>query len=162
MPDLDAFIYESRSVDATKALGRRLGRCAQAGTVVGLVGPLGAGKTQLVKGIAVGLGVEDERCVSSPTFVIVREHPGRLRLYHADAYRVSSPELAAIGFDEMCQSGGIVVLEWADRVADLLPDDHVIITIEPTGAEHRRLACRATGAVSRQLIRRLAEAFPQA
>jgi tRNA threonylcarbamoyladenosine biosynthesis protein TsaE len=149
-------IYTSDSVEATKQLGRRIGQAAEPMAMVALIGPLGAGKTQLVKGIAIGLGVADERAVCSPTFVIVRQHMGRLRLYHADAYRVSSPELAAIGFLEMCSAGGIVVLEWADRVLDLLPDDRLSIHIDPTGAEQRTLTCRAGGERSRRFLERVA------
>ena len=158
MPGEQTLIYESDSVDATQRFGCQLGRHADPGTVVALVGPLGAGKTQLVKGVAAGLGVEDVRKVNSPTFVIVREHAGRLRLYHVDAYRASSPELSAIGFDEMCTANGVVAIEWADRVADLLPEGHVSITIEPTGETHRRLVCRTRGEGSRRLLDRLTDA----
>lgn len=157
MSNSSEFVFQSDSAGATRSLGRRIGELAEPGTVVALIGPLGAGKTQLAKGIAVGLGVKDERKVSSPTFVIVREHRARLWMYHADAYRVSSPELSDIGFDEMCKASGLVVVEWADRVADLLPNDHLAITIEPTGAETRTLKCRATGDTSRRLGRRLAD-----
>ncbi len=158
MPDQQALIYGSDSVEATQRFGRQLGQHAEPGSVVALIGPLGAGKTQLVKGIAAGLGVEDVRKVSSPTFVIAREHPGRLKLYHVDAYRVSASELSAIGFDEMCAAEGVVAVEWADRAADLLPEDHLSIMIEPTGETVRRLACRAHGEGSRQLLDRLADA----
>ncbi|MBN1342653.1 MAG: tRNA (adenosine(37)-N6)-threonylcarbamoyltransferase complex ATPase subunit type 1 TsaE [Phycisphaerae bacterium] len=149
-------IYESESEAATRAFGRRLGQWAEPDTVVALIGPLGAGKTQLVKGLAAGLEVRDVRKVSSPTFVIIREHPGRLRLYHADAYRVTAADLSEIGFEEMCFAGGIVVVEWADRAEDILPDDCLRITIDPTGPEQRRLICRPTGDRSRRLLDRCA------
>ncbi len=139
-------------VEETLAVGRALGGTLRAGDFVALTGPLGAGKTQLVKGIAAGLDVDDVRRVSSPTFVIVREHAARLRLYHADAYRVSSAELSAIGFHEMCTAGGLVVVEWADRVVDILPEDRLTITIEPTGAEQRRLTCHAAGERTSRLL----------
>ena len=157
MSGTDEYVFDSDSVDATKRLGRRLGSRAEPDTVVALIGPLGAGKTQLAKGVATGLGVTDERLVTSPTFVIVREHAARLRLYHVDAYRVSSPELAAIGFDEICTAGGVVLVEWADRVDDLLDDDHLTITIEPTGPDQRRLTCRAAGPRSQRLLHLLPE-----
>jgi tRNA threonylcarbamoyladenosine biosynthesis protein TsaE len=155
VPIQQSVVYESECVEDTLRFGRLLGECAEADTLVGLIGPLGAGKTQFVKGIAVGLDVDDVRKVCSPTFVIVREHPGRLRLYHVDAYRVGSIDLAAIGFDEICNAGGIVVVEWADRVSDLLPDDHLMITIEPAGESRRRLACSASGPCSARLLARL-------
>jgi len=152
MSEHPAIVYESDSVDATVRFGRCLGQRAEPGTVIGLIGPLGTGKTQLVKGIAAGLEVEDARRVCSPTFIIIREHAGRLRLYHVDAYRVSSNDLLAIGFDEICKAGGLVAVEWADRVADILPEDSLTITIEPVGPEGRRLSCRAAGPTSHRLL----------
>ncbi len=156
MPGKNHLVYESDSVAVTKGLGRQVGRYAEPQTVVALIGPLGAGKTQFVKGIAAGLGIDDDRKVTSPTFVIVREHAGRLRLYHVDAYRVSSPELSAIGFQEICTAVGVVAIEWADRIPDILPEDHLAITIEPTGAERRRLAYHAVGQRSQRLVDHLA------
>ncbi len=160
MSDRDEFVYVSDSVDATRAFGRLLGSLAAADTVVALVGPLGAGKTQLVKGVATGLDVPDERKVTSPTFVIMKQHPGRLMLFHADAYRVGGDDLEAIGLGEWCTSGGVVVIEWADRVVDLLPSDHLRIEIEPTGPETRRLACTPTGETAQDLLNRLREQSP--
>jgi tRNA threonylcarbamoyladenosine biosynthesis protein TsaE len=152
MPASMDCVFETASPEATLAFGRQIGLRARPGTVVALVGPLGAGKTQWVKGVAAGLGVSDVRVVCSPTFVIIREHQGRLRLYHVDTYRVSSADIAAIGFDEMCKAGGVVVVEWADRILDILPDDCLTITFEPTGAERRLLTCRASGPLSESLL----------
>jgi len=137
-------------VDATLQFGRRLGAALRAGDVVALVGPLGSGKTTLVKGIAAGAGVADLRQVNSPTFVIVNEYEAvresdRLEIHHIDVYRLrGSGDLEAIGFDEMCRSGAVLV-EWADRVAELLPEDRLTVTIEPTGDHSRRMHCTAGG-----------------
>ncbi len=118
--------------DATVALGRRLGRHARAGDVVALVGQLGAGKTTLVHGFAEALGVAGP--VPSPTFVLVREHRGRLPLAHADAYRLSGDADAwAIGLDELLPGPGVTVVEWADRIADLLPAETLWIRLELAG-----------------------------
>ena len=88
----------SASVDETLAVGELLGRLLTGGLVIGLVGPLGAGKTQLVKGMAIGNGLDDAREVTSPTFTLVHEYPGKLPLFHLDAYRLSKPEeLVALG-----------------------------------------------------------------
>jgi tRNA threonylcarbamoyladenosine biosynthesis protein TsaE len=137
----------SRSVDDTMAIGRAIGSGLRGGDVLGLVGPLGAGKTQLVKGIAAGLGAADLRKVTSPTFVLVNEYQGRLLLFHVDAYRLAGGrELEAIGFDELCsREGAAVVVEWADRVADLLPERRLQVRIEVTGPTQRRLTFQATG-----------------
>jgi tRNA threonylcarbamoyladenosine biosynthesis protein TsaE len=141
----------------TERIGRGLGGALQAGDFVALIGPLGAGKTTLVKGIAAGAGVPDRRQVNSPTFVLVNEYEaprpgGSLRLYHVDAYRLrGADDLEDLGFDEMCERGA-VLLEWADRVADLLPADRLTASIEPTGPEDRRLHLTATGPRSVALL----------
>lgn len=137
-------VVETSSVNETIALGRLLGAAARPGDVFALVGPLGAGKTQLVKGIAAGLGVHDDHAVCSPTFVLINEYTGRCTLYHLDAYRLRGPrDLAALGFEELCASGGVVVVEWADRVPQLVPPDATWITIEPRGESLRSLTIAA-------------------
>lgn len=111
-----------------RALGERIGRGLTAGQVVLLVGDLGAGKTTLTQGIAVGLGVTDP--VTSPTFVIAREHrsgPGRPSLQHVDAYRISSlDELVDL---DLADTDGVTVIEWGDRIAPALESDVVVVTI---------------------------------
>ena len=110
----------SHSEAETEALGRAIGLAGRGGELVGLVGELGAGKTRLVKGIALGLGLKAGQ-VRSPTFVLIREHQGRLRLYHVDAYRLeNSGQLENLGFDEIAAGDGLVVVEWADRVWELI------------------------------------------
>jgi len=137
----------SDSVEQTLAIGRALGSAMRSGDVLALIGSLGAGKTQLVKGMAAGLGVTDLRKVNSPTFVLVNEYQGRLHLYHIDVYRLShGSELQALGFDEMCSaSDAAVVIEWADRVEDALPDDHVRIHLHVAGPDRRELIVEARG-----------------
>ena len=105
------------------------------------VGFSGAGKTQLIKGIGCGLGVPPEEPVVSPTFVLVREYVGRLKLYHLDAYRLSgAAELLALGLEEMvADAGAVVALEWADRVAEAIPADACRIELEHVGENVRRI-----------------------
>jgi tRNA threonylcarbamoyladenosine biosynthesis protein TsaE len=118
---------------ATRAIGRALGREARPGTLIALIGELGAGKTQIAKGVAEGLEVPT--VVNSPTFVLMNEHVGRLRLYHVDAYRLAQPEEALdAGLIEDRQSDGVVVVEWADRLEGWLPADRLEITISGDGA----------------------------
>ena len=142
----------TRAPAETRALGRRLGAAAHPGTLVALVGPLGAGKTELAKGVAEGLGVTG--VVNSPTFVLMNEHGGRLRLFHIDAYRLNDPDeaLAAGLFDDR-QAAGVAVVEWADRLADRLPVERIELTIVPAGdgSDLREIAWRAVGAAHRRL-----------
>ena len=113
---------------ATRAIGHALGRGAGPGTLIALVGELGAGKTQLAKGVAEGLEVQT--VVNSPTFVLMNEHVGRLRLYHVDAYRLAAPEEADdAGLIDDRQADGVVVIEWADRLEGWLPADRLEIAI---------------------------------
>jgi tRNA threonylcarbamoyladenosine biosynthesis protein TsaE len=115
-------------------MGRALGREAEPGTVIALVGELGAGKTQLAKGVAEGLDVPT--VVNSPTFVLMNEHVGRLRLYHVDAYRLSEPEEAVdAGLIDERQADGVVVIEWADRLDGWLPDDRLEVVITAADAD---------------------------
>ena len=136
---------QTGSADETQAFGRAFAKRLGAGDCVALVGPLGAGKTVLVRGMAEGLGVEDTRLVCSPTYVIVHEYAGRCTLYHLDLYRIGSEdELADLGVEEML-SEGVVVVEWADRAADRLPARRWTITIEMTGLESRLLTATCPG-----------------
>jgi len=115
--------WQSDDPARTRQCGCLLGRLLRAGDVVALSGALGAGKTQFVKGLAAGLDVRADEVVSSPTFVLMREYAGRLRLYHLDAYRLHDvDELLALGWEELLEEpGAVVVLEWADRVPDAVP-----------------------------------------
>ena len=146
--------YTSHSVEQTRALGVRLGRILTGGEVIALIGPLGAGKTQWVKGLSEGAGVSDPDAVNSPTFVLVNEYAGRVYLHHLDAYRLSGPaDLIALGFDEMICSGSTVVVEWADRVISVLPEDRLTITLEIAGRSERHIRGVAYGPTSRRLLR---------
>ena len=146
----------SHSEAETEAIGRAIGMSATAGDVVGLLGELGAGKTRLVKGIAGGLEVTEQEKVKSPTFVIVREHPGRLRLFHVDAYRLSgAAELWGLGWEEMLNQGGLTVVEWAERVAQALPGDRLTVELEIAGANIRRVRMSCGGSESKDLLARI-------
>lgn len=137
---------ETASVAATLACGEALGRELAGGDLVLLSGGLGSGKTHLAKGIALGLGVPADVVVASPTFVLVREYAGRCRLAHSDWYRLGeADEVAALGLEEVLATGGVVVVEWADRFpeADLAGAATWRVTCEAPAAERRRykVAC---------------------
>jgi tRNA threonylcarbamoyladenosine biosynthesis protein TsaE len=136
----------STGPDETREIGRRIGAAAVPGTLLALIGPLGAGKTQLTKGIAEGLGVRG--VVNSPTFVLMNEHQGRLRLFHVDAYRLADPEEAsAAGLLDERQADGVTVVEWADRLDGWLATERLEIRLDtPPGAPmHRILRWTAHG-----------------
>jgi tRNA threonylcarbamoyladenosine biosynthesis protein TsaE len=134
----------------TEELGERIGRALSGGTVIAFRGPLGAGKTTMAKGLARGLGVEET--VTSPTFTIVSEYEGRLRLHHVDAYRLSGAEdFYSIGGEELLSDpGGVCLVEWSERIEGAIPADAATIELSVT-AEGGRLA-RITGPALEALL----------
>ena len=151
----------SRDEQQTREVGRILGATLGGGEVIELCGPLGAGKTQLAKGLALGLGVPADVPVTSPTFVLVREYAGRIPFFHCDAYRLRSvDELLALGLEEVLDAAdAVVAIEWADRSTGALMTDAVRVDLEHENASSRRLritCCRS--AWSAELARLLEEA----
>ena len=111
----------SDSPEQTIELGRKVGAALAGGEVICLIGPLGAGKTHFVKGIAAGVGADTMQRVNSPTFVIVNEYVGRLEVYHIDAYRIEkSGDFEMLGFYDFLHPGAVVVIEWANKVHEVL------------------------------------------
>ena len=149
-----ALEFTSSSVEDTQAFGARLGAALRPGDVVAFHGELGAGKTTLIQGIAQGLGLPADR-VTSPTFVLVREYPvpgGRLA--HIDGYRLAgAPAAAALDLDLMIGPRTITLIEWADRFAGLLPDDHLEVRLEHVSANRRRIMLSPHGARAEALAR---------
>ena len=124
--------------DDTLGLGEELGKLLRPGDVVALFGDLGAGKTTLTKGIAAGMGVAAD--VHSPTFTLIHEHPGRVPLYHVDLYRLErEEEVADIGIEEYVHGDGVTVIEWADRMRSLLPEDRLDVTMRIVGDCRREM-----------------------
>jgi tRNA threonylcarbamoyladenosine biosynthesis protein TsaE len=136
----------SDAPERTRAIGRALGAVATPGTVLALSGELGAGKTQLAKGVAEGLGVTS--VVNSPTFVLMNEHEGRLRLHHIDAYRLADPQEAVdAGLLDDREIASMTVIEWADRLDGWLPAERLDLHLEPgAGATDRVITWAAHGA----------------
>jgi len=130
----------TRSRDETIAFGRRLGELLRASDVLALSGPLGSGKTTLTKGLAVGLGVEEPRWVTSPTFVLIHEYEGRVPVYHIDAYRLRGPDDAeALGADELFFGDGVTIVEWSDRIQAALPPERLDVVLTAIGEGEREL-----------------------
>ncbi len=113
--------------DDTARFGEVLGRALRAGDIVALLGDLGAGKTTLTQAIAKGMGITED--VTSPTFTLVQEYEGSVPLFHFDVYRIDAEQLAEIGFEEYFERGGVVLIEWAERVMSLLPSEYLTLKI---------------------------------
>jgi tRNA threonylcarbamoyladenosine biosynthesis protein TsaE len=123
----------------TERVARALAQLVEPGTVIGLAGPLGAGKTRFVRALAEALGV-DPGAIASPTFVLIHEYEGRIPVVHCDVYRLrEADEFDALGADEYWNGAGICLVEWADRVADRLPARAWFVRIEPLAIEARRI-----------------------
>jgi tRNA threonylcarbamoyladenosine biosynthesis protein TsaE len=139
-PTAEGLIVEIVTEAETDRLGRALAEVVGPGVVIGLVGPLGAGKTRLTRAVAEALGVDPD-AIASPTFVLIHEYEGRIPVYHFDAYRLDRPDdFEALGVADYWRNAGLCMVEWADRVMDLLPEDRWLIRIEPTGPASRRIS----------------------
>ncbi len=129
----------TRSPEETRAWGRRLGASLKPGDVVALTGPLGAGKTTLTKGLAEGLECPDPDAVCSPTFAILQEVEGRHPICHVDAYRLPEDAPDDIGLEDYLDAGWVVVVEWADRLAQFLPEHAIWVDLAHEGPAERRI-----------------------
>ena len=119
-------VVQTDSPDATEAFGHRLGARLRAGDTVALVGPMGSGKTVLARGLARGAGATGY--IASPSFVVIREYTGPVRVYHVDLYRIErADEVDQLALDELTEGTGIVIVEWADRAPQVLPAGHLRI-----------------------------------
>ena len=118
----------SSSEQETRELGKRMAGKVTPGTVISLRGSLGAGKTVFAKGFAEGLGITE--AIVSPTFTLVQEYDGRLKLYHLDLYRLSGEdEFESMGGEDFLYSDGVALIEWSEKIEDMLPDDTIFINI---------------------------------
>jgi tRNA threonylcarbamoyladenosine biosynthesis protein TsaE len=148
----------TRSARATRALGERLGALLRPGDVVALVGELGAGKTQLVRGACEGAGVPEKE-VSSPSFAIVATYHGRVPVHHADLYRIGDEdELYGTGFGDLVGGEGALLVEWADRLPGALPGERLTLTLSHDDASPsvRHVAIEGVGPRHAELARELA------
>jgi len=140
----DARTFKTSGAAQTMRAGALLAGLVAPGDVVLLSGDLGAGKTQLTKGVAMGLGVEEP--VTSPTFNILLVHEGRIPLYHFDLYRLDkATELQEIDYDATLEADGVSVVEWGDRFAEARPRAGLAVAIRITGDEERQVEVVALG-----------------
>ncbi len=152
---------DSPSPEATRRIGAVVAEALEAGDVIGLSGELGAGKTCLVQGIAQGLDVDPAVPVTSPTFTLVGEYPGRLALRHADFYRVESyVRLEDAGFDDLLDGRGVLVVEWPERFPAALPREHLEVRIEIRSDRERCICLGGQGLRAEEIRRRVRERCP--
>lgn len=155
-----ATTVRAESLEETLRLGELLGRSLRGGLCIALIGPLGAGKTHLVKGVAGGNGLVDPRRTTSPTFTLIQEYPGRFTLYHIDVYRLRGPaELIALGVEELVRADSVVLVEWADRVREVIPQPLLTVEIEPRGDNARRFRLTPEGDAAVECLRELTGAL---
>jgi len=153
---VSALTFDSESLADTARLGNAVAAVARPRLVIGLTGHLGAGKTALVRSIAQGLGAPAE-AVSSPTYVLVHEYEGTLPIYHFDTYRLEDPaQFSALGVEEYFEGEGVSLVEWADRVPDVLPSDRIEIRVTSFGESKRQFKISATRPKSARVLERIA------
>jgi tRNA threonylcarbamoyladenosine biosynthesis protein TsaE len=152
---MNALVYDAASEAATDRIGSAVAAVLAPGTTIALCGTLGAGKTRFAQGLAAACGIPREDVVS-PTFVLCQQYDGTRTIQHLDAYRLhDEDELRELGIEELIASADITIIEWADRVPDALPDEHLRIEIEVTGPTSRRFRVQWRGAAARSPLPRL-------
>lgn len=145
----------SQSPEETMLIGELLAQNIVPGTVIALCGDLGSGKTVLTKGIAKGLGIVDIP-VTSPTFVLVNQYVAKIPLYHIDIYRLNSTdEVRELGYEEFFFGNGITVIEWAQKIEELLPEDYIRIELEYVSEQERRITIVPYGEIDQDLIKNI-------
>jgi len=148
----------SPNEDCSLTLGARIGEQVEPGDVLALWGELGSGKTLFARGIARGMGVAHQVPITSPTFTIINEYQGRLRLYHLDLYRLTTPdELETLPWRETIFGDGVAVIEWPDRMGSLLPDKRLDIKFEFLDEDRRTITFAAYGESQKARLVQLAQ-----
>jgi tRNA threonylcarbamoyladenosine biosynthesis protein TsaE len=149
-------VIQTKSTSETVRLGKRIGSLLQSSEVVALVGELGTGKTQFIKGLAAGVGMAPPTYISSPSFTLINEYPGKIPFYHVDLFRLEREKDAEeLGLEEYFQSGGITAIEWADKIPSLLPKEMLLIHITYTGENTRSLEITGKGKRLEDLVSRI-------
>lgn len=151
----------SNSPDETEELGRQLGALLSGGTFIALQGGLGGGKTCFTHGIVASVAPESAHLVASPTFAIMNSYNGSTPVYHFDFYRMTGDnDIAELGFDDYFYGDGVCVVEWSERLSELLPDDHVTVEFNYSSDEDRRLiTMTASGTLSQAVLARFSEIY---
>jgi tRNA threonylcarbamoyladenosine biosynthesis protein TsaE len=156
---MKTWTYGADTEQATEQLGAALAEILPDGTTVSLNGTLGAGKTHLVRAVAAACGVADDQVVS-PTYVLCQEYHGQRTIYHMDVYRIGDDdEFLNLGPEEYFESNGIVLIEWAEKVAECLPDERIDVLVEVVSETSREFRFTAIGKRYEGVLGRLAARF---
>jgi tRNA threonylcarbamoyladenosine biosynthesis protein TsaE len=140
------FQITTRTPDETQKLGKTIGKWIEQPLVIGLSGDLGSGKTAFVQGLAEGLEVPGQYYITSPTFTLINEYPGRFPLFHIDLYRLDGiSDLEDIGLDELLYDQAVIAIEWAEKMSHDLPAEHLAMTFEITPDDYRKISLNAYG-----------------
>jgi len=151
---------KTHSTDETRQLGQKIGTLIKQPLIIALIGDLGSGKTAFVQGLAKGLEVPDGYYITSPTFTLINEYPGRLSLVHVDLYRLESiDDLEDLGLDELLYGQAVIAIEWAEKLTGRQPREQLLVTMEIIDDECRKLTLDATGHDEVNLIRALEDAL---
>ena len=158
MQPIAAWQLQTSTPDETRGVGVRLGQYAQAGDFIACGGPLGAGKTTIVQGLATGLEVKDDEYVRSPTFALVHQYRGRYPLYHFDFYRLTHwSEAQDIGFMDYLNGQGVIIVEWADKFPQLLPIHRLDIYLQVLPAGNRFIHLAVYDTAYARFLHRISE-----
>lgn len=140
-------VFRTHSPEETQEIGVQIGTQLRPGDVVALIGDLGAGKTCLTQGIAQGVGVYQDQTVNSPSYILINEYEGKIPIYHIDLYRLERLEdIVALGLEDYLEGDGICVIEWGDRMDELLPESHIQVTITAEDESTRAITVSPIGA----------------
>jgi len=154
------FQVSTFSPEETQIIGRKIGEFIKSATVIALTGDLGTGKTVFVQGLARGLAVPDGYYITSPSYTLINEYPGRLPLYHVDLYRIGNmDDIEDIGLLDILDGDKVVAIEWADRMKENLPFDHVAINFEFNDTESRKIAFTSYGQNGADLLKKLQKMY---
>ncbi|MBU4208919.1 MAG: tRNA (adenosine(37)-N6)-threonylcarbamoyltransferase complex ATPase subunit type 1 TsaE [Proteobacteria bacterium] len=146
----------TNSPDETRALGEKTGKNLDLGTVLALTGDLGSGKTIFVQGLAKGLDIPDDYYITSPTYTLINEYPGRYHLFHVDLYRIGNyTDLDDIGLYEILSGDGVVAIEWADKLPKNLLAEYLAVHIDILNDKSRKISIAAYGLIGENLIKKL-------
>jgi tRNA threonylcarbamoyladenosine biosynthesis protein TsaE len=146
----------THSVDETRELGRKIGLLIKQPFIIALIGDLGSGKTAFVQGLAQGLGVPADYYITSPTFTLINEYPGRFPLFHVDLYRLEGlNDFEDIGLDELLHDQAVIAIEWADKLPDAVFDAHLSLRFEIIDDNSRKISIKASGQNEIDLIKAL-------
>jgi tRNA threonylcarbamoyladenosine biosynthesis protein TsaE len=156
------FRITTRSAAETQRLAAYLGMRLESPLVIAMTGDLGSGKTTFVQGLARGLDIPESCYITSPTFTLVNEYPGRLKLFHVDLYRIDDPlDTEDFGLFEILRSEAVVAIEWAERLGEELPTERLDVGLETVGAESRTVSFRGYGSSASDLLHKMKNRFEE-